>query len=180
MLDLEKLKCQHRWPIRWGLRYCKAPPGMRTIIHRIKKDLVNISIIYSRIKLQSLSGIFRNSFASKCSMLQCDFPRACAKSMFNRLAGGALAGRVHIQLIRISVSLGSDKLDVTLSNASASQAELTLGNFKVSWRLYPHSAYLRHAGFFHLALNWRNYSHVRLINGSYLKLRSTLVANMNR
>ncbi len=72
--------------------------------------MVNINITHSRIKLQSLSGIFLNSFASKCSTLQCDFPRAYAKSMFYRLVGQALAGRVHTQLIRINASLGSDKL----------------------------------------------------------------------
>ncbi len=69
---------------------------------------------------------------SKCSILQCDFPCAYAKSMFYRLAGRALAGRVHTQLTRINVSLGSDKLDVTLSYASASKAAFSLGNFKVS------------------------------------------------
>ncbi len=94
--------------------------------------MVDINIIYSRIKLQSLSGIFHNSFASKCSIFQCDFPRAYEKSMFHRLAGRALAGRAHTQLIKINVSLGSDKLDVTLSYASASQASFSLGNFKVS------------------------------------------------
>ncbi len=93
--------------------------------------MVNINIIYSQIKLQSLSSIFHNSLASKCSILQCDFPRAYAKFMSYRLAGRALAGRVHTQLIRISVSLGSDKLNVTLSYASASQAAFSLGNFKV-------------------------------------------------
>ncbi len=93
--------------------------------------MVNINSTYSRIKLHSLSGISHNSFASKFSILQCDFPRAYAKSMFYRLAGQALAGRVHTQLIRISVSLGSYKLNVTLSYASASQAALSLGNFKV-------------------------------------------------
>ncbi len=55
-----------------------------------------------------------------------------AKSVFYRLAGQALAGRVHAQLIRISESLGSDKLNVTLSYASASQAAFSLGNVKVS------------------------------------------------
>ncbi len=35
-------------------------------------------------------------------------------------------------LIRISVSLGIDKLNVTLSYASASQAAFSQGNFKVS------------------------------------------------
>ncbi len=54
-------------------------------------------------------------------MLQRDFPRAYAKPMFYRLAGRARAGRVHTQLIRISVSLGSDKLNVNLSYASASK-----------------------------------------------------------
>ncbi len=157
------------------VRYCKAPPGMKNIMHR-----VNINITYSRIKLQSLSGIFHNSFASKCRILQCDFPRAYAKPMFYRLAGRALAGRMHTQLIRIYVSLGSDKLDVTLSYASASQVAFSLGNFKVSWRLYPRSASLRHAWFLHLVLNWRNYNHARLNNGPYLKLCSTLVADMNR
>ncbi len=106
---------------------------MRNIIHRGKRsDLVNVNITYSQIKLQSLSGIFHNSFVSKCSILQYDFLRAYAKSMFYRLAGRALVGRVHTQLIRISVSLGSDKLNVALSYASASQAASSLGNFKVS------------------------------------------------
>ncbi len=95
----------------------------------------NINIIYFRIKLQSLSGIFHNSFASKCSILQSLESSATflvrTQSMFYRLAGRALADRVHIQLTRINVSLGSDKLDVTLSYASASQAAFSLGNFKV-------------------------------------------------
>ncbi len=154
---------------------------MRNIIYRVKKsDLENISITYSRIKLHSLSGIFHNSFASKCRILQCDFPRTYAKFMFYRLAGRALAGRVYTQPIRISVSLGSDKLNVTLSYASGLQAAFSLRNFKVSWRLYPRSAHLRHAWFLHLVLNWRNYSHVRLKIGQFLKLCSILVANMNR
>ncbi len=125
-------------------------------------DLVDISITYSRIKLQSLSGIFQNLFANKCSILQCDFPCAYAKSMFYRLAGRALAGRVHTQLIRISVSLDSDKLNVTLLYASASQAAFSVGNFKVGRRLYPRSAHQRHAWFLHLALNWQNCSQVRV------------------
>ncbi len=94
--------------------------------------MININITYSRIKLQGLSGIIHKSFASKCSILQCDFRRAYTKPMFYRLAGRALAGRVHTQLIRISVSLGSDKLNVTLSYASASQAAFSMGTFKVS------------------------------------------------
>ncbi len=99
--------------------------------------LVKTNITYSRIKLQSLSGIFHNSFASKYSILQCDFPRAHAKFMFYRLAGRALVGRVHTQLIRISVSLGSDKLNVTLSYASASQTAFSQGNFKVKLKALP-------------------------------------------
>ncbi len=63
---------------------------------------------------------------------QCDFPRAYAKSMLYQLAGRALEGRVPTQLIGISVSLGGDKLNVTLLYASASQAAFSLGNFKVS------------------------------------------------
>ncbi len=85
---------------------------------------MNINITYSRIEMQSLSGIYHYSVAS---ILQCDFSRAYAKPMFCRLAD-----RVHTQVIGISVSLGSDKLNVTLSHACASQAAFSLGNFKVS------------------------------------------------
>ncbi len=59
--------------------------------------MVNINITYSRIKLQSLSGMFHNFLASKSSILKCDSPRSYVKSMFYRLAVRALAGRVHTQ-----------------------------------------------------------------------------------
>ncbi len=78
---------------------------------------------------------------------------------------------------RTSMSLGSDKPDVTLSYASASQGAFSLGNFSVSWRLCPRSA---RVWFLHLSLNWRNYSHVPVKNGLYLKLCIILVATMNR
>ncbi len=48
--------------------------------------------------------------------------------MFYQLAGRALADRVHRQLIRISVSVGSDNLNVTIAYASVSQAVFSLGN----------------------------------------------------
>ncbi len=47
-------------------------------------------------------------------------------------SGHELANTLYTQLIRIRMSLGSDKLNVTLSYASASQATFSLGNFKAS------------------------------------------------
>ncbi len=83
-----------------------------------------LTITYSRVGL-SFSGY---SFASKSSILKRDFPPAYAQIMFDR----ALAGRVHTQMIRICVPLGSDKVNLTLSYARISLTAFSLGNCKVS------------------------------------------------
>ncbi len=94
--------------------------GKRNVSVCTGHELANA--LYFQSKMQKLFGVFQNSFAIKCSILQCDFPGAYDKSMFYRLAARALAGRVHTKHIRISVLLGSNTLNVTLSYASASQA----------------------------------------------------------
>ncbi len=107
------------------VRYCKAPPRMRNKIHRVKMEWFGK---YKHHILPNKTAEFVWHFP-QC-IFQCNYPlRTYAKSMFYRLASRALAGREHTQLIRISVSLGSDRLNVSLSNASASQSAFSLGNF---------------------------------------------------
>ncbi len=92
------------------------------------KDLLCLVIFHTRMECISRWKFMKNKKRETWSM---------------HITKISLAGRVQTQLIKISVSLGGDKLDVTLSYASASQAAFSLGNFKVSWRLYPRAAQLK-------------------------------------
>ncbi len=75
-------------------------------------------------------------FASNCTTLQRDFPRTYAKFIFYIITGQALAGRVHTQLIKISVLFGSDSIIVTLSYACSSACPVLTGKFQGHFKAF--------------------------------------------